>query len=65
MFDISNHTVMISIIICFAKFTDPIPDVTDIRRTYDGYPPSGLRVPEAVDGVPCCRWTDEHRIIKM
>ena len=33
--------------ICFAKFTDPIRDVTNIRRISDGYPPSGLRVPEA------------------
>ena len=34
---------------CFAKFTDPIRIVTDIRRMTGGYPPSGPRVPEAED----------------
>ena len=42
---------LFSLFICFAKFTDPIRDVTDIRRISGGYPPSGLRVPEDGQGV--------------
>ena len=41
-----STNAIISLIIWFAKFTDLIRDVTEIRRISCGYPPSGLQVPE-------------------
>ena len=42
------------LILCFAKFTDPIRDA----RISGGYPPSGPRVPEAVSSFPhFCSYT--------
>ena len=44
---------LFSLIIWFAKFTDPISDVAEICRISVGYSPSGLRFPAA--GRNTCR----------